>query len=64
MNYAHISSGEILRHEVMSGSMGFKQSADLYQQMFAGEAVAPNVNVDELIFKAMVRAAADSYVIW
>ena len=48
----------------MSGSMGFKQSADLYQQMFAGEAVAPNVNVDELIFKAMVRAAADSYVIW
>merc|ERR1711936_268680 len=51
--YTHLSSGDILRFEVMSGSARGRQ---LYQMMANGEAV-PNEVVNDLLAEAMVKKA-------
>ena len=52
-NLVHLSSGDILRHEVMSGS---DRGSKLYKLMSAGE-VAPNEIVNDLIAETMVKKA-------
>merc|ERR1711884_931048 len=54
--YKHISSGDLLRADVMSGS---KRGQQLYRLMSEGMAVPNNV-VDDLIAEAMVAAAEKS----
>ena len=49
--FTHMSSGDLLRHEVMSGTARGRQ---LYQLMSNGEAV-PNEIVDDLLAEAMVQ---------
>merc|ERR1712072_562155 len=51
--FTHLSSGDILRFEVMSGSARGRQ---LYQMMANGEAV-PNEVVNDLLAEAMVKKA-------
>merc|ERR1712241_1129857 len=55
--FTHLSSGDILRFEVMSGSARGRQ---LYQMMANGEAV-PNEVVNDLLAEAMVKKA-DAFV--
>ena len=57
--YKHLSSGDLLRHEVMSGS---QRGGNLYKLMANGEAV-PNGIVNDVIAEAMVKSAAGSDVI-
>jgi len=54
--YKHLSSGDLLRHEVMSGS---QRGGNLYKLMANGEAV-PNGIVNDVIAEAMVKSAAGS----
>ena len=56
--YTHLSSGELLRSEVMSGS---NRGSQLYKLMSTGEPV-PDVIVDDLLAEAMVAKAASSKV--
>jgi len=49
--YTHMSTGDLLRHEVMSGSARGRQ---LYQVMTEGK-LAPNAVVDDLLAEAMVN---------
>lgn len=58
--YTHLSSGELLRSEVMSGS---NRGGQLYKLMSSGESV-PDVIVDDLLAEAMVEKAANSKVIF
>jgi len=51
--FTHLSSGDILRNEVMSGTPRGRQ---LYQMMSNGEPV-PNEVVDDLLAEAMVKKA-------
>merc|ERR1712198_116121 len=51
-NFKHISGGELLRHEVMSGS---KIGAKLYKMMEMGELVPTTVVLD-LLAEAMINA--------
>jgi len=51
--YTHISSGDLLRAEVMSGT---KRGSQLYKLMASGESV-PNEIVDDILAEAMVRKA-------
>lgn len=48
-----MSSGDLLRHEVMSGST---RGRELYQLMSNGESV-PNDVIDNLLAEAMVKKA-------
>lgn len=52
--FTHISSGELLRKEVMSGST---RGGQLYKLMSTGETV-PNHVVDDIILEAMVAKVA------
>merc|ERR1712066_490554 len=52
--YAHISSGDLLRHDVMSGS---NRGGQIYRLMSEG---VPNNIIDDLIAEAMVAAAEKS----
>ena len=54
----HLSSGDLLRHEVMSGS---QRGGNLYKLMSSGE-VVPNGIVNDLIAEAMVKAATGADV--
>ena len=56
--YKHLSSGDLFRHEVMSGS---QRGGNLYKLMANGEAV-PNGIVNDVIAEAMVKSAAGSDV--
>ncbi len=56
--YKHISSGDLLRHEVMSGT---NRGGQLYKLMSSGETV-PNSIIDDLIAEAMVAAVEKSKV--
>ena len=49
--YTHLSSGDLLRAEVMSGS---NRGTQLYKLMANGEAV-PNEIVDDIIAETMVK---------
>jgi len=51
--YKHLSSGDLLRHEVMSGS---QRGGNLYKLMANGDAV-PNGIVNDVIAEAMVKSA-------
>ena len=51
--FKHLSSGDLLRHEVMSGS---QRGGNLYKLMSTGEPV-PNGIVNDLIAEAMVKFA-------
>ena len=51
--FTHISSGDLLRAEVMSGT---KRGGQLYKLMASGESV-PNEIVDDILAEAMVRKA-------
>ena len=51
--FKHLSSGDLLRHEVMSGS---QRGGNLYKLMSSGEPV-PNGIVNDLIAEAMVKFA-------
>lgn len=51
--FTHISSGDLLRAEVMSGT---KRGGQLYKLMASGETV-PNEIVDDILAEAMVRKA-------
>jgi len=51
--FTHISSGDLLRAEVMSGT---KRGTQLYKLMASGESV-PNEIVDDILAEAMVRKA-------
>ena len=55
-----MSSGDLLKAEVMSGS---HRGVGLYQLMASGEPV-PNEIVDDLIAEAMLRVAEGSDVIY
>ena len=57
-NLTHLSSGDLLKAEVMSGS---HRGVGLYHLMASGEAV-PNEIVDDLIVEAMVRVEEGSDV--
>jgi len=50
-DFEHISSGDLLRNEVMSGS---KRGGQLYKLMSSGERV-PNEIIDDLLAEAMVK---------
>ena len=52
-DYVHLSSGDLMKAEVMSGS---NRGAQLYKLMSSGEAV-PNEIVNDIIAEAMVRKA-------
>merc|ERR1712018_170440 len=54
--YKHISSGDLLRHDVMSGS---NRGSQIYRLMSEGVPV-PNNIIDDLIAEAMVAAAEKS----
>ena len=56
--YTHMSSGDLLRNEVMSMS---ERGRKLYQLMSKGENV-PNSEVDQLLVEAMVSSASKSKV--
>jgi len=51
--YKHLSSGDLLRHEVMSGS---QRGGNLYKLMANGDTV-PNGIVNDVIAEAMVKSA-------
>jgi len=51
--YKHLSSGDLLRHEVMSGS---QRGGNLYKLMANGDSV-PNGIVNDVIAEAMVKSA-------
>lgn len=51
--FTHISSGDLLRAEVMSGT---NRGMQLYKLMASGENV-PNEIVDDILAEAMVRKA-------
>lgn len=53
-DFVHLSSGDLLKNEVMSGS---NRGAQLYKIMSAGNPV-PNEIVNDIIADAMVRKAA------
>ena len=57
--YTHISTGEVLRHEVMSGS---SRGLKLYKIMAAGESV-PNDEIAELIREVMFAKIIGAKVI-
>ena len=57
--YKHLSSGDLLRHEVMSGS---QRGGNLYKLMANGDAV-PNGIVNDVIAEAMVKSADGNDVI-
>ena len=52
--YTHMSTGDLLRFEVMSGTPRGRQ---LYQLMANGQAV-PNAVVDDLLAEAMVKKSS------
>ena len=52
-SFTHISSGDLLRAEVMSGT---NRGMQLYKLMASGESV-PNEIVDDILAEAMVRKA-------
>ena len=54
----HISSGDLMKAEVMSGSA---RGAKLYQLMSSGEAV-PNEIVTDILAEAMIRKSGGSKV--
>ena len=56
--YTHVSTGDVLRHEVMSGSM---RGLKFYQTMAAGEAV-PNDEISEVIRETMMAKIIGSKV--
>ena len=56
--FTHLSSGDILRNEVMSGTPRGRQ---LYQMMSNGEPV-PNEVVDDLLAEAMVKKAESKVI--
>ena len=58
--YTHISTGEILRHEVMSGS---SRGLKFYKLMAEGETV-PNDDIAELIREVMFAKIIGSKVSW
>ena len=60
--FTHLSSGDILRNEVMSGTPRGRQ---LYQMMSNGEPV-PNEVVDDLLAEAMVKKAESKviFLLW
>jgi len=55
-DFVHISSGDLMKAEVMSGSA---RGAKLYQLMSSGEAV-PNEIVTDILAEAMIRKAGGS----
>ena len=55
-----MSTGDLLRHEVMSGSARGRQ---LYQVMTEGK-LAPNAVVDDLLAEAMVNKKDSKVRIW
>ena len=57
--YKHLSSGDLLRHEVMSGS---QRGGNLYKLMANGDSV-PNGIVNDVIAEAMVKSADGNDVI-
>ena len=57
-DFVHISSGDLMKAEVMSGSA---RGAKLYQLMSSGEAV-PNEIVTDILAEAMIRKAGGSKV--
>ena len=57
-DFVHLSSGDLMKAEVMSGS---GRGAKLYQLMSQGESV-PNEIVDDIIAEAMVRKSAGTKV--
>ena len=56
--YTHLSSGDLIRAEVMAGS---NRGSQLYKLMSSGEAV-PNEIVDDILAEAMVAKAEASKV--
>nr|ACO15191.1 Probable adenylate kinase isoenzyme F38B2.4 [Caligus clemensi] len=57
--YEHMASGELLRHEILSGS---KRGLQIYKLMADGNVVPSPVIID-LIAEAMLKAGAKGYVL-
>ena len=59
-DFVHLSSGDLMKNEVMSGS---NRGAQLYKLMSGGEPV-PNEVVNDIIAEAMVKKASGAKVVY